>query len=124
MKHKKKGSDPDVQIVPYTDKHGRQCRAYNFEPGADYSRGYVAIAHVEFDAVAVSINPDANIAAGEYPVRIAGFRIPTPKQPEDPPVYWMLPMSVKRDWFVHDARRVSDPMQMLNFLSTQLKNQK
>lgn len=124
MKNKKKGSDPDVQIVPYTDRQGRECRAYNFDPNADYSRGYIAIAHVEFDAVCVSINPDADVAAGEWRVRVAGFRIPLPKMPENPPVYWMLPLSVKRDWFVHDAHRVSDVPQMLHFLSTQLKNQK
>jgi hypothetical protein len=124
MKHKKKGSDPDVQVVPYTDRHGRECRGYNFEPGADYSRGYIAIAHAEWDAAAVSINPDANLTAGELPFRFAGFKHNTVKQPESPPVYWILPLSVKRDWFVHDAARVADPMQMLQFLSVQLKNQK
>lgn len=107
----------EVPQIDYTDRLGRACVAYKFQPDADYSRGHVAFDSSLIDAVIVSIDPDA-----EEPVRCATYSYTPPQrlEPGEAPTYWMVPLSFKNDWFMYGPR-VTEPKAMMRMLQARFR---
>lgn len=107
----------EVPQVPYIDRQGRSCVAYQFAPDADYSRGHVAFDSSVIDAVIVSIDPDSDM-----PVRCATYSYSPPQKltPGESPTYWMVPLAYKNDWFMYGPR-VDQPKSMMRMLQAKFR---